>query len=73
MLSKVINKAQKDIFKRIYVWTTDEDAVNVSLESLDSGRVTYPYNRQNLDLSKVEEMKNKGVEDLYIELYKMNE
>ena len=72
VLSKVINKAQRDIFKRIYVWTTDEYAVDIPLESLDSGRVTYPYNCQNLDLSTVKEMKNKGVEDLYIELSEMN-
>ena len=65
VLSRVRDKAQKAIFKRIYVWTTDEDAVDIPLASLDSGRVTYPYNCLNLDLSKVDQMKGKGVEDLY--------
>ena len=40
VLSRVRDKTQKDIFKRIYVWTTDEDAVDIPLASVDSGRVS---------------------------------
>ena len=72
VLSRVIDQGQSGIFKRIYVWTTDEDEVDIPLGSLNSGRVTYPHNCHHLDLSTVDEMKNKGVEDLYIELAEMN-
>ena len=40
VLSRVRDKTQKAIFERIYVWTTDEDAVDIPLASLDSGRVS---------------------------------
>ena len=68
ILQKVKDKGQQNILKRIYVWTTDEDTVDISLDYLNSGRVIYPYNCLHLDLSQVPEMEGKKIEDLYIEL-----
>ena len=50
------------------MWTIDEDTVDISLDYLNSGRVIYPYNCLHLDLSQVQEMEGKKIEDLYIEL-----
>ena len=68
ILQKVKDKGQQNILKRIYVWTIDEDTVDISLDYLNSGRVIYPYNCLHLDLSQVQEMEGKKIEDLYIEL-----
>ena len=71
VLEQVGNYQIEDIFGELYVWTRDQELVNIPFEHLDASRVNYPHNCRSLALSKVPELKSKAIQELYLVVFNL--
>ena len=71
ILDQVSNYQIEDIFGELYVWTRDQELVNIPFEYLDASRVNYPHNCRSLALSEVPELKSKAIRELYVVIWNL--
>ena len=66
MVESITLQSIEKVMKEIWLLTTTNDWVEVSLESLNVWRLNYPYNCYSLDLPKNGDVQAKGVKQLLL-------
>ena len=66
VLAQVADYDIEHIFQEIYVWTKDQESINIPLEHLNASQVNYPHNCRSLSLSNMSELEGKVIQELFI-------
>ena len=65
MVSKITLHRPQDVIDLIEVWTMANKWVNISSDSVELWRLNYPYNCYTLNLSSSQEVREKGVKQVF--------
>ena len=64
-LAEVSDRNVDSVVSNVYVWTKDEETIDIPFEHLKAKRVNYPNNCRSLALNSIPDLEGKRIQQLY--------